>query len=443
MTARVLRRYTIMIVLVTASVLGAVATLNALVDPYRMYRWVEVQGVNAHKPAISHRVRLLKAYEIRRSKPHSLLLGSSRSHVAFRTSHEGWARQAPQRYNLAFDGATTKEMHAYLVHAHAVVPLTQVLLALDTYHPTPAPAATRPDFDPQILLPDNPTLAWLRMAMADLKLLTSCDTLQDSVWTLWSQRTSEPEWYAADGQRLGELFFRRPSENFMKVGPRGYFEEIDALEVGFKLEWKIPGARPKPASVSAGPKPDPLTSLDYIKRIVAFCRANRIDLRIFLTPGHAHQLELDAAAGEWSAMENGKRALVDLLTEDAARHPDQPPIPLWDFSGYSMITTEPLPLPDGNAEMRWYWDSSHFKEQVGDLVLDRVLDFRESGRSRPADFGVLLTPETIEPGLARIRSAQAAYRQQHPDEIGRLRALVDDYTRLHHIPINSSASVPR
>ena len=180
--------------------------------------------------------------------------------------------------------------------------------------------------------------------------------------------------------------------------------------------------------------PDASTSLDYLRRIVAFCRTHRIGLRIFLTPGHAHQLELDAAAGEWSAIENGKRALIELLTEDAARHPDQPPIPLWDFSGYSTITTESLPPSDGREEMRWYWDSSHFKEQVGDLVLDRVLDFRESDRSLPADFGVLLTPETIEPTLARIRVAQAAYRQQHPDELTAIRTWVEAYKRTHRIP---------
>ncbi|HAM41581.1 MAG TPA: hypothetical protein DDX89_04945 [Candidatus Omnitrophica bacterium] len=433
MIARAFFRYTLTVAIAAVSALAGATIVNGLVDPYGMYRLADLPGLTAQKPAIYHRVRLLKAYEVRRLKPHSLLLGSSRSHLAFRTSHEGWARQASRRYNLAFDGATTKEMYAYLIHAHAVSPLTQVLLALDTYHPTTAPAATRPDFDPALLLTQHRAVSWWRRLTADLKLLTSFDTLRDSVKTLTSQQAGDPEWYAPDGQRLGEVFFRRSSENFVKVGPRAYFEEIDQLEVGFKLEWRIPVSPGTRVSTATAAKSDASTSLDDIRRLVAFCRTHRIDLRIFLTPAHAHQLELDAATGGWPALEHGKRALVDLLAQDAARHPDQPPIPLWDFSGYSTITTEPLPPPTGHAEMQWYWDSSHFKEQVGDLVLDRVLDFHESGRVMPADFGIRLTPETIESTLAQIRTAQAAYRQQHPDDLAAIRAWVADYKRRHRI----------
>jgi len=43
---------------------------------------------------------------------------------------------------------------------------------------------------------------------------------------------------------------------------------------------------------------------------------------------------------------------------------------LWDFSGYSSVTTEALPASGSHAEMEFYWDSSHFKDIVGDFVLD-------------------------------------------------------------------------
>ncbi len=49
---------------------------------------------------------------------------------------------------------------------------------------------------------------------------------------------------------------------------------------------------------------------------------------------------------------------------------DAPSIPLWDFSGYSSVTTETLPASGSHAEMEFYWDSSHFKDIVGDFVLD-------------------------------------------------------------------------
>jgi len=391
-----------------------------------MYRLVDLEGFNAYKPAVDHRVRLVKAYDVRRLRPQAIILGTSRSHLGLRPSHDGWDRAAKPVYNLAFDGATTKEMYQYLLHAHAVRPLRQVVLGLDTYHATLAPATARPDFDAHLL--DSPGGAVLpSLIRADLKVLASLDTLRASLATVRSQSDREPQWFAPDGQRLGEVFFRRAGEHFEQLGPRGYFEEIDRLEVGFKREGQLaanargPGRTAQPATAASE------TSLDYIRRIVAFCRAQRVDLRIFIAPEHAHQLEITAAIGEWASLENAKRALVQLLAEDAARRPGAPPIPLWDFSGYSSVTTEALPESGNRSEMEFYWDSSHFKDIVGDFVLDRLFGLSRPQREVPPDFGVRLTPATIEPTLARLRADQVAYRRSHPADVVWIRSLVDGF----------------
>jgi hypothetical protein len=281
--------------------------MNFVVDPFGMYRLVDLDGFNAYKPAVDHRVRLVKAYDVRRLRPQGIILGTSRSHLGLRPSHDGWDPVAKPVYNLAFDGATTKEMYQYLLHAHAVRPLRQVVLGLDTYHATLAPATARPDFDAQ-LLDSIGGRALPSLIRADLKVFTSLDTLRASLATVRSQSDREPQWFAPDGQRLGEVFFRRAGEHFEQLGPRGYFEEIDRLEVGFKREGQLaanardPGRTAQPAT---GPGE---TSLDYIRRIVAFCRAQGVDLRIFIAPEHAHQLEITAAIGEWATLENAKRA---------------------------------------------------------------------------------------------------------------------------------------
>jgi len=389
-----------------------------------MYRLVDLEGFNAYKSAVDHRVRLVKAYDVRRLRPQGIILGTSRSHLGLRPSHDGWDPAAKPVYNLAFDGATTKEMYQYLLHAHAVRPLRQVVLGLDTYHATLAPATARPDFDAHLL--DSPGGGVLpSLIRADLKVLASLDTLRASLATVRSQSDREPQWFAPDGQRLGEVFFRRAGEHFEQLGPRGYFEEIDRLEVGFKREGQLAanarglGRTAQPATAASE------TSLDYIHRIVAFCRAQRVDLRIFIAPEHAHQLEITAAIGEWASLENAKRALVQLLADDAARHPGAPPIPLWDFSGYSSITTEALPESGNRSEMEFYWDSSHFKDIVGDFVLDRLFGLSRPRRDVPPDFGVRLTPATIEPTLARLRADQLAYRRSHPADVVWIRSLVD------------------
>jgi hypothetical protein len=384
-TDKTAKRYCLIAVLSATLLLSCILAFNATVDPYGMYRFIEVNGFNLHKPAIYNRVRLFKAYDVRRIKPSAIVLGTSRSHVGLRMSHGGWDPTAMPRYNLSFDGATTKEMYFYLKHADAIHPIKQVVLGLDIYHPTLAPSNTRSDFDPELLFETQSLISRLRVFLADLKILSSIDTLNATVKTLRSQNNGEPEWFAADGQRLGEVFFRRYEEDFQK-SPRAYFEDIDRLEVGFKLDDSGPFPV-KHASYSPEPKINAdETSLWYIRRIIEFCRARQIDLRIFITPEHAHQMEISASVGAWPSIEKAKRDLVRLLSEDATKHPGTALIPLYDFSGYNSITTEPLPAPGSREEMKYYWDSSHFKEIVGDFVLDRLFDIDRLEHPIPRDL---------------------------------------------------------
>lgn len=423
------KNYIRLVILTTVIILGTVIIFNIMIDPYGMLQWTKMNGINTYKPSAFKRVRLLKAYDLWRIKPQSILLGSSRSHLAFRTNQPDWTQQYSRRYNLAFDGATTKEMHAFLQHAHAVSPIKQVLLGLDTYHLSHAPASTRPDFDPGILMNKNNSLSLLKIIGSSLRILSSLDTLSDSMKTVRARQNQEPDWFAEDGQRLGEVFFHRPSENFIKFGPRYYFEEIDAMEVGFKLDWRIPS---RTQSILGIKPSEQMTSMDYIKKIVAYCRKENIDLKIFITPSHAHQMELDYFIGEWNSMENGKRELTGILNDDAQIYNNTSRIPLIDFSGYNLITTEALPGNDQD-EMKYYWDSSHFKEIVGDLVLSRLLTNTSENQKMPADFGISLTAENIEEISENIRANQLSYRQTHPQDAEKIQSQVKEYKEKHNI----------
>jgi hypothetical protein len=291
------------------------------------------------------------------------------------------------------------------------------VLGLDTWQIQGGPTSVRPDFDPTILQrPGEPATA-LRAWLARLRLTFSLDTLGAAVATLRAQDDALPDWWGVDGQRLGEVFFRQVDDEYRSAGQRDYFLAIDRREIGFKLP-----AEPREAAGPAGPpKPPPENSFDYIRRIVAFCRDHRIDLRIYITPAHAHQMELSAMMGEWSQIEGGKRRLVALLDDDARRR-RAPPFPLWDFSGYSSVTTEPLPPRGG--EMRFYWDSSHFKAEVGDWVLDRLLGVSRAGHPTPADFGRPLTAQTVDAVLGEERQGRDAYEASHPSDVATLKAML-------------------
>ena len=350
----------------------------------------------------------------------AVAIGTSRTHLGLRPAHAAW----PVRpvYNLAFDGATPAEILAYLRHAQAVRPLRLVVLGLDTWQLSGAPSSVRPDFDPSVLLaPDDPR-SRVRARLAELRILLSLDTAAQSWATVWAQARPQPAWLAPDGQRLGDVFFRKVETTFVRQGPAAYFTSVDRREIGFKLP-EAPPSGPGPR-LPAGPT-TPRDSFDDITEIIAFCRSHAIDLRVFVTPAHAHQSEIAFLTGEQPVIERGKRRLVAALAQDAIRS-GRPAFPLWDFSGYSRVTTEPVP-DDPRREMAYYWDSSHFKAGVGDWVLDRVLGADGGpGDAPPTDFGRRLTPESLEPELAAIRAGHETYARAHPADVAQLAAMVNE-----------------
>ena len=403
--------------------LGIVA-LNLIVDPFGIYRLVDVRGFNSYKPQRYSRVRLFKAYEIRRIRPSAIVVGTSRSEVAIRTTHPGWDPESTPRYNLALDGATTHEMYAYLRHAQAVHPLRQVVLGIDAWQLTTLPSGVAGDFDEHLL--DGPEL-WRSLAnrLADLRILFSADTALADYRTLeWRHQSSEDS-FGPEGQRQGEVLYHKENRKFIDEGPGAYFAAIDRREIRFKFN-RGPSHRQRRGTAEA---PLDLGSLEYVQKIIGFCRAAGIDLRIFTTPAHAHQMEISIALGEGPDIAKGRRELVRVLTDDAREHPGARRFTLWDFSEYSSVTTEPVPPPGSWWEMAYYWDSSHFKERVGNWILDRMFEVKEPEDPPPADFGAELTIDNVDLVEARIQEGGENYRAKHPDDVAAIRTMVSDARR--------------
>ena len=113
------------------------------------------------------------------------------------------------------------------------------------------------------------------------------------------------------------------------------------------------------------------SSLDEFRRIVEFSRVHHIDLRLFFDPAHAFYREAIASSGKWELYDDWKRQIVKIVADVEARYPDQPEIPIWDFSGYTEITTEPVPRGAGKTTaMRWHESLSHYSAATGKVILD-------------------------------------------------------------------------
>lgn len=114
--------------------------------------------------------------------------------------------------------------------------------------------------------------------------------------------------------------------------------------------------------------------LGAVREIRELCRRHNILLVVFTTPHH--RVVMDSLA---------EKDYLDWLGALAAI------TPFWDFSGYNSVT-----LDDRN-----YLESNHHRPQVGAMVAARI--FGDTRVPVPADFGVLVTPETVQSHLASLQ----------------------------------------
>ena len=85
---------------------------------------------------------------------------------------------------------------------------------------------------------------------------------------------------------------------------------------------------------------------------------------------------------------NGKKDIV-LTVEKVAKKYNKKPFRVVDFAVYHEITNEKIPTD--SAKMKFYFESSHYTPELGNIVLDRLMS-----ESEYKDFGVEITSKNID-----------------------------------------------
>src|SRR5262249_40538290 len=138
-----------------------------------------------------------------------------------------------------------------------------------------------------------------------------------------------------------------------------------------------------------------LSGLDPYRFMLRRAYADGTDMRLFVSPLHTAIRSVIDVIGLGERFEFWQRELVRINDEEAA-HAGRQPFALWDFSDTNSITVEPVPAAGDLKPMHWFWETSHYREITGNLVLDRVFGTRDPSRPLPEDFGVRLTAASID-----------------------------------------------
>jgi hypothetical protein len=347
----------------------SIGAINAFVDPYNVVNSQTLAQINLQKPQSSKDTRRFKAINVIRFKPKTIFLGNSRTDIGLDPAHPALASYGPV-YNLAIPAGDMYESMRYFQHALANQPdLKQVVIGVDL-----VAFETRENIgklDPE----QEARLGTTSYPQHLPSLLFSTDMFSSSFSTVSSNLLNKPakENYLNNG-RLIRTNPNLPIEQIFRLHLKtAYFD-------GWYDHYQM--------------SPEQLKAFQVI---VETCKAKGIDLKVFISPAHVTQMEAKRAAQLWPAFEAWKRELVKIT-------------PVWDFSGYNSITTEPL-----TEEMQNYLESSHYVKEIGDLVLNRLFD--DQLETVPSDFGVLVTSENIESHLAQIRAQRQVWATQNPEVV--------------------------
>lgn len=334
--------------------------LNYTVDPYSIYK----TNFFPYKLSQDDVIRLIKVLRVKEIKPSSIILGNSRAEAAFDPEHKYFKKPS---YNLAVSGGTIYESLLYLKYAIKKGNLKNVLLVVDweMFNDVMKKAS---DFDEYF--DEN-----------FYKYLFNISVLKTSISTIFNKnyinpylenglRYTNPDFLPENGHLAASIEYERSNKKYLN---------INNIYLGTKR-----------------------SSMNDFKEILEICYDNNINLEIIFGPMNIRHWEAFDYYLNLEVYYKWKKDLVESVEKTANKF-NKLSFRIVDFSLYNELTAEHVPN-DSKVRMKYYWESSHYKKELGDIVLDRLLDI-----SSYRDFGVELNSHNIDKHIQKLRYDRAKF----------------------------------
>jgi hypothetical protein len=348
------RSYNFILLIAIGLGISGIVGLNWLVDPFDLYGQAKISGINTVKRA-QYYERIFRPLRVVQAEPRSVVLGSSRT-AAFTEDSVGGRLEGPF-YNMSVSSLRVREAAIYLGFLLDNTDVQRVVLGVDFFSFN-ANRTSEPGFQAEIL-DRSSTIHLLTHSLMSLtaarETITSIRLSQKDQGSASAASSAPPDVLTGFKIQLTQYLKERKFY-------RGYVLDMQGLE--------------QLGDVAAR----------YAKR--------GRSLEILIPPSHALDTEAIRASGLWETFETWKRKLAVIS--------DRTSVPIWDFSGYNAITTEPV-----RSDMRYFSDSSHFMPILAPAILDCMAGFNRC----PANFGKKLQSSTVEAQLEEVRRSGDAYRK--------------------------------
>ena len=365
-------------------VLIVIGTINYLVDPYLIHQW-DTKLVQRLRPAQQKITPWGKTYAAYRYRPEVVYLGSSRTEIGLPPDVPLFAGK--RVFNLAIIGASFGDAVQVLHHTSVFHRPETVVWGLD-YGNQFKVTGSNTDLKPALIAtaPSYP----LRRTFLNIRRSLSIDMTEASLQSLVGLSEQQcPSLLATYGHKSTPCL-----------------EQIMRNEGGTAKAFAKVMQKNKPL----GSPPDVQAAIRLFDQVTDdYCRQG-MKFRFYLQPVHA-LAELSYWANKEEERDNWKRSLVGVIESRKRQGCD---IRLVDFTGFNRVTTEATPQASGQENMKYYWEHSHYRSEVGAMIIDRLFD--QDQPEAADDFGVELTSGNIEQHLRDFRQKRTEYITSHPNE---------------------------
>jgi len=385
-------------IVATVFLLLAAIVFCYYIDPFSVYGRIYIKdGVRVNSPGFTGQLKMGKAIAIKQHKPEVIILGSSRSAFGFSAQSAEKYLATTHIYNLSYPGINIYENLRYVQHAVALSPIKKVFIGLDFYQFH----GGRP---PEITFSEE------RLAV-DVNNQPSGSASKDLISTLLSGDAVFYSIKVATGLCNWDDVYL-PNGFKSQDHPGGWSGKFsDSEESYVDRTYTIP-------TFTYAVEGKKSSTFDYFRKIIQLAHEKNIDLRFFISPSHARQWEVIGQLDLWGQWEYWKREMLNITVQEAKRN-SQSAYPIYDFSGYSLYSTEAVPRLASQG-MRWYSDSSHYRQALGDIVLDKMVNHVDDEA-----FGRILNHQNIDEHLKSLKIQRVKYIAEHKQDIADIKSLID------------------
>lgn len=360
--------------------LAGTGLLNILIDPLGVFGSPRIAGVNSIKPYLDHHRHLSRLVAARRICATTGIFGNSRAEIGLDPLSPALLEHGVDAFNHAIPGSNANTAYRQLLWLEASGCLPeQIVLGVEFFDFLGgSPAGSLPT------LHTDPPPALDGRFMAES--VFSITGLRDSLSTVIAQRAD----FAATMTERGF----NPLHNYLQEVSRNGHHVLFRQRAEENLRnWS---GRPRRLLPLEGGASDDAMAVDAI-----IARGTAAGSRIVLIvyPYHAQIRLLLERIGLGELFSEWKRQVYQLADRHAANGAQ---VEVWDFSGISSETLETIPVPgDRRTHLAYYWEAGHFKKELGDRLLERLMG-RNNG------FGTRLERQTLDSWLDRDRAAVKA-----------------------------------